>query len=79
MVEVMDYALDLAPAERVLVADRLYASVEETSEHREKWDEEIERRVTEYQAGRMETFSEEEVRQRIDKLLTKNRAYDSPK
>ena len=69
MEQVMDYALDLAPAERVLVADRLYASVEETSEHRAKWDREIERRVADYHAGRMETFSAEEVRSRIDALL----------
>ncbi len=63
--------MDLGPSERVIVAERLLASVEETEEHREAWNNEIARRLEDYRAGRIMSYSAREVRERIDNLLKK--------
>lgn len=63
--DVIEQAMELGSADRLLVAETLLKSIDETSEHREKWDREIDRRIENYRSGVSRTFSPEEVRERI--------------
>jgi putative addiction module component (TIGR02574 family) len=67
--QVLDDALHLPAEERVVVAERLYASLNESAEHRAARQEEIRKRLAEYRAGKLQTHSETEVRERISALL----------
>jgi putative addiction module component (TIGR02574 family) len=58
----------LPPKERVYLAERLLASLDETElEHR--WIEEAKRRRDEIRSGRVKPIPAEEVYRRIDRLL----------
>jgi putative addiction module component (TIGR02574 family) len=67
--EVIEQAMDLNPSARLLVAERLYASIEETQDHHDEWTREAQRRLDDYRNGRVESFSAEEVRKEIDQIL----------
>lgn len=70
--QVLDDALHLPAEERVVVADRLYASLNESSDHRAAWQAEIKQRLAEYRRqGKLQTYSESQVRDRISALLRK--------
>ena len=47
-------AMDLSPEERVKLADRLIASVFRDNDIEEAWASEVERRVAEIEAGRVQ-------------------------
>ncbi len=64
--EVIEQAMHLDSSGRLLVAERLYASLDRT---REPWIAEAERRLDDYRNGRVESFSAEEVRREMDSLL----------
>ena len=67
--EVIEEAMDLDPSGRLIVAERLFASIEETPEHRDEWVREAERRLDDYNHGRVASFSAEEVRKEIGQIL----------
>ena len=67
--EVIEQALDLDPSGRLMVAERLFASIEEAPEQRDETIREAERRLEDYRNGRVESFTAEEVRNEIDQLL----------
>ena len=67
--EVIEQAMDLEPSGRLMVAERLFASVEETLGDRNEMIREAERRLDDYRNGRVESFTAEEVRKEINQLL----------
>ena len=67
--EVIEQAMDLDPSGRLMVAERLFASIEEAPEQRDETIREAERRLEDYRNGRVESFTAEEVRNEIDQLL----------
>jgi putative addiction module component (TIGR02574 family) len=60
-------ASELTPDDRAELAGRLLESLEESPEPglEEAWAAEIERRMSDYQAGRVKTISWQEVRARL--------------
>lgn len=54
-------ALELPPEERARLAQRLLASLDRDPAVEAAWDEEIERRLAEFEAGRMEAIPADEV------------------
>ena len=54
-------ALLLPPEQRAKLAERLIASLDRDPEIEGAWDEEITRRVAEFDAGRLESVPAEEV------------------
>ena len=54
-------ALLLPPEERARLAERLIASLDRDPEVAAAWDEEIRRRIEEFDAGRLESHPAEEV------------------
>ena len=54
-------ALLLPPEERAKLAERLIASLDRDPEITAAWDEEILRRISEFDAGRMESVPAERV------------------
>lgn len=60
--EILDMALHLAPAERVLLIDGLINSLDEPDSDIEKlWDEEAQRRLDACRSGKMKTIPMEQV------------------
>ena len=54
-------ALLLPPEQRAKLAERLIASLDRDPEIEGAWDEEIKRRIAEFDAGRLESVPAEEV------------------
>ncbi len=54
-------ALQLSPEERARLAERLIASLEETTEIEQAWIEEAERRYERYRTGELKTVPTSEV------------------
>ena len=60
--EILDMALHLAPAERVLLIDGLINSLDEADSNIERlWDEEAQRRLDACRSGKMKTIPMEQV------------------
>jgi putative addiction module component (TIGR02574 family) len=54
-------AMKLSPEERADLADRLWVSVEPKADVEAAWDEEIQRRIDDLEAGRTEAIPAEQV------------------
>lgn len=71
--ELREKALQLPPDDRARLAkmliDSLDEEVEDQSEVRKAWREEISRRLTEVREGTVETIPWEQVREELDDLL----------
>ena len=67
--EVIEQAMDLEPSGRLMVAERLFASVEEADDERDVTIREAQRRLDDYRNGQVASFSAEEVRTEINQLL----------
>ncbi len=65
----------LKPEERVELADMLYASIPQKYQHMvgKAWDNEIDRRLDEYEAGRAEVLTSAESFARARKVLLEAR------
>ncbi len=63
-------ALKLTPEERVLLADHLLASIGNRSEVGEAWAVEVERRLTEVEAGSVSLIPVEEAIKRARQALS---------
>lgn len=63
--EVEAAATHLSEDERVRLAERLLASVGDDAELGKEWDDEIDRRMEEYRAGRLKTVPADEAIARI--------------
>lgn len=63
--DVQAQAMQLTPAERAELADRLWASVVSQAELDAAWTAEIERRVAQLESGEAETVAHEEVAARL--------------
>jgi putative addiction module component (TIGR02574 family) len=68
--ELLKKALTLSPEDRATLAGSLLESLEEAEEGvEEAWNEEITRRVEEFEAGKAKTVSWDEVRRYIEAKL----------
>jgi hypothetical protein len=67
--EVIEQAMDLDPSGRLMVAERLLASVEEADDDRDVTIREAQQRLDDYRNGRVESFSAEEIRNEMSQLL----------
>jgi putative addiction module component (TIGR02574 family) len=63
-------ALKLPPEERALLADHLLASLDPHGEVEQAWVEEVERRLAEVEAGRVELVSVELAIQRARQAVS---------
>ncbi len=66
----VDEALALPRAERSYVAERLLSRLEEERPLSNEWREEIARRVARRERGESRSFSQEEVHQDVQALLS---------
>jgi putative addiction module component (TIGR02574 family) len=62
--EIVDAALQLAPEEREQIINDLWASLD--GDLGDEWEEEIQRRVQDVDAGRVKTIPAEEVFSRLE-------------
>lgn len=62
-------AMSLPPEQRIELAEKLWASVEEKPEEDEELFAEIDRRDSEMQSGASRTYSHEEVMRDVKKAL----------
>jgi putative addiction module component (TIGR02574 family) len=62
--EIVEAALKLAPEQREEIINDLWASLE--ADLGDEWEEEIQRRVQDVDAGRVKTIPAEEVFSRLD-------------
>lgn len=62
-------ALSLPPEQRIVLAQRLWDSIEGYMEEDDELLSEIDRRVAELDSGAVKTYSHEEVMQRLRKVL----------
>ena len=68
--ELLKKALTLSPEDRATLAGSLLESLEEAEEGvEEAWNEEIARRVEEFEAGKAKTIPWEEVRRKVTAKL----------
>ena len=58
---------------RIELADVLYTSVQSQEEIDKAWEKEIERRVDDYEAGRTQVLTAEEVHARVEKAILEAR------
>lgn len=72
MITQLEEIMKLPSAERLLLAEALWDSVEEESDSSwnisDQWKEEIDRRYRLYKEGKTKLFTWDEVKQRLSKL-----------
>jgi putative addiction module component (TIGR02574 family) len=67
--EIESAAMQLPPAERARLAERLIASLDEEAEIEKAWAEEVRRRVAELRSGEVEPIPGEQVFEELDDLF----------
>jgi putative addiction module component (TIGR02574 family) len=76
--ELLHEAIKLPESDRVLLADALYASLDDSSDSPEQvsaaWDAEIERRVAEIKSGTAKTVLADEIKARLDSIIRRAQA-----